>query len=340
MNIFLSLDYELFLQDPGINIAASLIDPTKRLNEMLEKNSLNAVYFVDAGYIAALNRQKLTYHSLQIDYNKIIEQLQDFNLYGHEIGLHIHPHWEDTFFDGNRWRVNLARYKLADFRQEEASTIFKHYFSVLQDHASTKIVSYRAGGWCLEPFSHISSAMRECGIFIDSTVFQDGRKQTATHSFDFRGYPKKDMWRFDNHPSIEDKDGFFLELPSTSYTLSPTVFWRLLFNSILKKVRKNDSGYGVKPSITEALRKLFLTRSEAVSIDSIKSDNVLKSFKSAEKEGRLNFCIIGHPKCFTDDTYKNLAHFIDYALSQGHQFKTFSSAFQPSHDAPLSVRAV
>jgi hypothetical protein len=328
MNIFLSLDYELFLQEPGVNIRASLIDPTKRLNEMLEKKSLRAIYFVDVGYLAALNRQKLNYHALQNDYNTIVEQLRDLNLYGHEIGLHIHPHWEDTFFDGNRWRVNLSRYKLGDFNQEEASAIFKHYFTLLQEHASSKIVSYRAGGWCLDPFSHISSAMRECGIFIDSTVFQDGKKQTATHSFDFRGYPKKDMWRFDTHPSIEDNDGFFLEVPSTSYTVQPVVFWQLLFTSILKRVKKNDSGYGVKPSITEALGKLFFTTSEAVSIDSVKSNDVLKSFEKAEKNGKVNFCIIGHPKCFTDDTYKNLSHFIDYALSRGHQFNTFSNAFQ------------
>ena len=330
MNIFLSLDYELFLQDPGVNIRASLIAPTKRLNELLEKNSLRAIYFVDAGYMAALNRQKPIYPSLQNDYNIIVEQLKDLNRYGHEIGLHIHPHWEDTIFDGNRWRVKLSRYKLADFNQEEASAIFKHYYTILQEQTHSKIVSYRAGGWCLEPFTHISSAMRQCGVFIDSTVFQDGKKQTATHSFDFRGYPKKDMWRFDAHPSIEDKNGFFLEVPSTSYTLNPIVFWRLLFNSVLKKVRKNDSGFGVKPSISEALSKLLFTSSEAVSIDSVKSNNVLNTFKNAEKDGRLNFCIIGHPKCFTSDTYKNLTQFIDYALSRGHQFNTFSHTFQSS----------
>jgi hypothetical protein len=328
MNIYVSLDYELFLQDPGGNITVSLIDPTKRLNDILEKNSLKAVYFVDAGYLSALNRQKSTFTLLQKDHEKIISQMNQFNLYGHEIGLHIHPHWEDTFFDGNRWKVNLSRYKLADFSQADASAIFRQYYSVLQEQSISKIVSYRAGGWCLEPFSNISAVMRECGVFIDSTVFQDGRKQTATHSFDFRGYPKKDIWRFDTHPSIEDNDGYFLEVPSTSYVLHPFVFWRLMLRSLLRKVKNNDSGFGIKPSVKEAIGKLLFNTSEAVSIDSLKSNNLLKAFKNAENLGRTNFCIIGHPKCFTEDTYRNLRHFIDYATCRGHQFNTFQENFQ------------
>ncbi len=331
MQIHLSLDYELFLQDPGCDVATSLIKPTNRLNQILEKNLLKAIYFVDAGYISALDRQKSDFHSLQIDYDTLVNQLKDLEDYGHEIGLHIHPHWEDTFFDGKKWVVDLSRYKLGDFHPERAADIFKQYHIVLQRHTNQKIVSYRAGGWCLEPFSYIRSAMRECDVCIDSTVYHDGRKQTDTHNYDFRGYPKKDIWRFENHPSVEDKNGFFIEIPSTSYRLHPIVFWRLMLNAFIKKLKKTGAGHGVKPSIKEVLSKLLFTSSEAVSIDSVKSNGLMKAFKKAELRGQTRFCIIGHPKCFTEETYRNVNHFVDYALSQGHSFHTFFDTIGQQH---------
>lgn len=324
MQIHFSLDYELFLQDPGSDIESSLIEPTRRFNRILENSSVKAIYFVDAGYMSALNRQKSQFDSLNNDYQKLTSQLIDLNAYGHEIGLHIHPHWEDTFFDGTKWIVDLSRYKLADFDPNIASDIFVQYHALLQNHSCKKIVSYRAGGWCLEPFSSISSAMRACGIHIDSTVYHGGKKESDTHSFDFTGYPKKDIWRFEAHPSIEETNGYFTEIPSTSYQLHPIVFWKLLLYTALKKFKKSKSGHGVKPSLKEILLKLMFTTAEAVSIDSFKSTVLMKAFKDAEANNQKHFCVIGHPKCFTKDTYQNVSDFIDYALNNGHRFSTFN----------------
>lgn len=323
MQIHFSLDYELFLQDPGSDIESSLIKPTKRLNQILEEKGIRAIYFVDAGYLSALTRQIYQHAILKHDYDMLVGQLVEINAYGHEIGLHVHPHWEDTYFDGKKWLVDLSRYKLADFDPGQASEIFKQYNAVLQEHTTKKIVSYRAGGWCLEPFASICSAMRECGIFIDSTVYHGGRKETATHSFDFTSYPQKDIWRFETHPSIEDANGYFTEIPCSTCKLHPTVYWKLMLYAGVKKIKKTKSGYGVKPSFNEILFKLMFTTLEAVSIDSFKSTALMKAFKSAECKGQNHFCIIGHPKCFTDDTYRHVNKFINYALAKGHSFSTF-----------------
>lgn len=324
MQVYLSLDYELFLQDPGCNIQSSLIEPTNRLNAILEKNGVRAVYFVDAGYIAALNRQRSHFAVLNSDYEKVADQLISFNKYGHEIGLHIHPHWEDTYFDGAKWLVDLSRFKLADFDQATASHIFKQYYALLTEHTHQQIVSYRAGGWCIEPFSYIRSAMKECGISIDSTVYHGGKKQTATHSFDFTSYPNKDIWHFELDPFIEDANGFFTEIPSATYNLHPRVFWRLMFHALIKKITKSKSGNGVKPSRTEILSKLIFKTTEAVSIDSFKSTALLNAFKQAERNNQQHFCIIGHPKCFTQETYHHVKRLVEYALLQGHTFSTFN----------------
>jgi hypothetical protein len=327
MRIYLTLDYELFLRDPGSAIKTTLLIPTERLNAVLSRFGIEAVYFVDAGYLAALEKFKQQHLTLSFDYQDITTQLKVIQHTGHELALHTHPHWEDAFFDGQRWHMDLSRFKLADFTPAEAKLIFSKYHTVLQKHSKLPLVSHRSGGWCLEPFSYIKDAMKDCGIFIDSTVYENGYVKTATHSFDYRNYPKKDCWRFSHDPSEEDPHGYFIEVPGASTHLGPSVFWRILIQSLLSNTRTSSKGKSVKPSIADVLRKLSFGTVEPVSIDSVKSHSLLKSFKQIENGSQRHFCVIGHPKCFTEDTYYHLQLFIEYALRNGHVFSTFQKSF-------------
>ncbi len=327
MQIFITLDYELYLQEPAENIDLSLIEPTTQFLHILSEYNLKSVFFVDAGYLYALKRQKSLFPKLESDYNKLVAQIKHIQTLGHEIALHIHPHWQDCTFTGTEWKMDLTRYKLADFPKKEAAEIFKIYYAELKELVSGKIVSYRSGGWCLEPFDYIRDAMKDAGIYIDSTVYEGGYSKTDTHYFDFREYPKKEIWRFSIDPSIEDPNGEFLELPAVSHKLSPLLYWRVLFNTLKGKSSKNNTGKGVRPSFKEVCKKLLFKTLDPVSIDSYKSAMLLKTFKENEFTARRFFCVIGHPKCFTNLTYQNLHAFIRYALSKGHQFSVFREAF-------------
>lgn len=327
MQIYLTLDYELFLRDPGSANQISLLIPTERLNTILSRYCIEAVYFVDAGYLAALERCKHSHKKLQSDYIDITTQLGIIQQAGHELALHTHPHWEDAKFDGQRWHMDLSRFKLADFSLWEARAIFSKYHAMLQKHSRLPVVSHRSGGWCLEPFSQIKDVMKECGIFIDSTVYENGYVKTATHKFDYRNYPKKDCWRFSHDPSKEDPDGYFIEVPGASTHLRSSVFWRILFQSLFSTRTSSVKGKSVKPSIADVIRKLSFGTVEPVSIDSFKSHSLLKSLKQIENRSLQHFCVIGHPKCFTEDTYYHLQMFIEYALQNGHVFSTFQKSF-------------
>jgi len=334
MQIFITLDYELFLQEPSENIDYSLLEPTHKLLKIFSEHNIKSIFFVDVGYLLALKRQKFFFPKLENDYRKVVRQIQLVETLGHDIGLHIHPHWEDCSYNGKEWNIDLKRYKLADYSRDEAVRIFKTYYEALQGLVSSKIISYRSGGWCLEPFDYIRAAMKESGIYIDSTVFTGGYNKTNTHFFDFRNYPKKDYWTFSIDPSVEDVNGNFIELPSSSHKLSPLLYWRVLLTKIKKIFIKKPEGKGISPSIMSVCKKLFFTTIEPVSIDAYKSEILLNSFKKYERKGAKYFCVIGHPKCFTDLTYQNLQTFIRYALEKGHHFSGFSTAF-PSPPAVL-----
>ena len=325
MEIFLTLDYELFLFNPGNNVDQSLIDPTNKLISILNKHQIKAIFFVDVGYLLALSKQKDNYPKLASDYFKIVHQLKYLESQGHELGLHIHPHWEDCYFDGNRWKMDLSRYKLADFTKSDAELIFTKYYNVLQALSVKKIISYRAGGWCLEPFSHIKDAMRLHGIYIDASVVPGGYQHTATHSYDFRKYPSLPIWTFNIDPAIIEDQGCFYEIPCTAHKLPQLHYWKKIINVLFRPNHKDTLGEAVKPTFKEVLRKLFLKNIDAVSIDSNKSNSLLSSFKEKEHEQDAYYSIIGHPKCFDELTFSNLNIFLKYTMSRGHVFIVFSS---------------
>lgn len=326
MQLFITIDYEIFFGKPTEDIHEYLIKPTNRFIQLLNTYNIKCVVFVDAGYLYAMKRQKNIFKSLSDAYTEIVTQLQSIELMGHEIGFHIHPHWEDCYFDGIKWKMNLSRYKLADYTQQQAENIFQKYYSLLQSLLTRQIVSYRAGGWCLEPFQHIKDVMKQCGLYIDSTVYPNGYLNNQTHQFNFKQYPKKEFWRFENHPKHENANGYFYEIPFTTYLTPPSLYWSVLKNSIINKLKKNNSGEGVHSNIKSILKKLFTKTLQPVSIDALKSIWVLQTFKQHEKNQSQIFCMIGHPKCFGEDTYKNLSALIIYAKNK-HEFTTFFRAF-------------
>ena len=326
INIYLTLDYELFLLKPGNNIDFSLINPTFDLVRILNKYQYKAIFFVDAGYLFALNRQKEKYPKLNNDYTKIVNQLKYLESQGHEIGLHVHPHWEDCFYNGMEWKISLKRFKLSDFSKEEAHSIFIKYYQFLQFNFQNKIISYRAGGWCLEPFSLIREAMKESGIFIDSTVVPGAYYLSKTHSYDYRKFPNLDYWQFNEDPSIIDEFGHFFEIPCSPHRLSQFYYWEKFLNIYYKKFQHESNGEAIKPSLLGIIKKLLFRTVDAISIDANKSNYLLGAFKTKERTGDKHFCIIGHPKCFTSETYKNLDDFIVYTINRGYSFTTFSKS--------------
>ena len=76
--------------------------------------------------------------------------------------------WEIvTGVDGEKWLSDTNRYKLSDFEEEEIGVIFKKYKAILEEITGKKTSIYRAGGWCLQPFSKIKKA------FLDLSTYND-----------------------------------------------------------------------------------------------------------------------------------------------------------------------
>ncbi len=312
-NIFITFDYELFFGSHSGTQDKSIIDPTNKILALLDKYNINASFFIDSGYLVKLNEYRNKYNILEKNYQIILSQIKKLDKQGHDIQLHIHPHWEDSFFDGNKWIINTLRYRLHDFDEKEIDNIIFRYKKVLTDIVGDKVFTFRAGGWCIQPFKKIKNALKKHNIWLDSTVFENGKNDSLTHFFDFQNTPNKTNWKFENDPLIEDEKGFFTEIPISSYKTSPLFFWKLSFFKKLggNKFKVFGDGTGIGGSRLDKLRMLTRFTNSVVSVDGYKVSFLEKAYiEFLQKENNENFVIIGHPKAMSIFSLEKLEEFI------------------------------
>jgi hypothetical protein len=159
LNIILSLDYEVFFGRQTGTVERTLLEPSEALCQIARRHRLPLVFFVDAGFLLRLKEEGRRFPGRMRDYDRIMRQLESFVAERHEIQLHVHPHWEDSFWNGEGWNIDLRRYRLQDFENSAISEIVTRYANVLRTITGDRgVFAYRAGGWVIQPFSPIQKA--------------------------------------------------------------------------------------------------------------------------------------------------------------------------------------
>jgi hypothetical protein len=311
LKLILSLDYELFLGHKTGSVENCMITPVKALLKTIKPYHAKISLFVDAGFLLLLKENAKRYQQLASDYDKIRAQLEELTTTGHDVQLHVHPHWQDCSFDGQKWQINSSRYKLHDFDQAQINTIIADYKSVLNEIVDTDIFAFRAGGWCLQPFNKIARALRKENIWLDSTVFANGISDEEKRWYNYCGAPDKSWWRFGKDPLVEDESGQFIEIPISSIRVSPLFFYKMI---LMKKFsnRKHDSfgdGSAIRANFSYYLKRLTRRSISVVSIDGLKA-SLLTSALAENKKTKDIFNIMGHPKAISPDSLKRLDHFL------------------------------
>jgi len=327
MNIYITLDYELFFGTESGNVDDCIIEPTNALLKIVDSYNIKIVCFVDVGYLIKLDEYRLKYPELNLDYEKVTNQIKQLSNNGHGVELHIHPHWENTVYNDSKWVFDTSKYKLSDFSKTEAHNIVLRYGAFLEKISGRAPIAYRAGGWSAQPFSHINNALKEANIVVDSTVYSKGYHVSKNQSYDFRNVKQfKTEYRFSDDLTIEDKQGHFIEYPISSYRLSPVFFWRFAFEKFKKS--KQHLSYGKGQAISKPKKELIklLTRysNSVVSIDGYKASFMQKAFKKYVKNTSKedHFVLIGHPKAFTLYSLLKTKEFIAKNCNE-HSFRIF-----------------
>ncbi|MFM2156111.1 MAG: hypothetical protein RL516_860 [Bacteroidota bacterium] len=321
MNIYLTFDYELYFGEKTGTAKNCILHPTQLLKEVADKHGIKLVQFVDVGYIIKLEEFKLKFPELEEDYQAITKQVKQLYQEGHDIQLHIHPHWEDSYYHNDKWHIIADRYKLADFDSQNIERLVTTYKQKLESlTAVDSIFAYRAGGWCIQPFDKFKDAFINNNITVDSSVFRKGKYTSQQYSYDFTNAPDLSSWHFNNDP-CKPEEGPFKEISIGSIKNSPLFYWKLFLLGRINPYEHKPLGDGV-PIAAPGMRKKLLTQytQNTVSVDGYNAALLNKALK--QYNGKRELVIIGHPKSLTRFGIKALDRFISENKNK-HQFTTF-----------------
>lgn len=323
MNIFLSFDYELFFGPQTGTVEKCMIEPAEELMRIAGKKA-KLIFFADIGFLIRAEHFSHTYPELSKNVNTVRFQIKRMVDQGHDVQLHIHPHWEKSIYKDGKWDINAeGAYKLDDFSDEGIVDIVTRYKTYLDELVGYKTTAFRAGGWCVQPFERLKKIFLELGIRYDSSVIPGMKYETAHYRFDFSSVAEQEPYSFSNDVCETVVNGEFVEYPISSWVYAPSFYWKLyslgrLFPSQHKMV--GDGNFIPQPG----RKKSGLTEKTRhhISCDGYYSSVLKEALATFEKQGRQNMVVIGHPKGMTKYSFKKLEDFIRMA-EKNHQFLTF-----------------
>lgn len=318
MNIFITLDYELFLGDNTGTPENCLIHPMNALCSVIEKHNVKLIIFVDAAYLLRMFQLKDKYIQVKNDFALVCNHIKKLKLEGHDIQFHFHPQWMYSNWNDkdNKWTLDFAYYKLSDMDTDFAFHSFAEAKKLLDSIIDEKTYAFRAGGYSLETFTDYINLFELNGIIIDSSVYRGVKVKSKFQEYDYRSMPKKTIYKFKNNFKVEDKRGRFQELSIYSCKWNPIYFYSFirpkLFDYYPEKIYKDGVGVSVKKNISflQKVRKIFKLKIFQASIDGRNSNIIDLVYKNACSNSIKDLVFIGHPKNFSDKSIRNLVDFI------------------------------
>ncbi len=334
MKTLITLDYELFFGGRPGTVKRCLIDPTDALRAQAKRLGCRMIFFVDAGMLVRMKSEANRHPSVASDFDEVRRQLERLVAEGHDIQLHIHPHWEDSHWSDGGWVMNTRRYRLHQFSDNEIRRIIKEYREVLAEAAGfNDICAYRAGGWALQPFEQIAAPLGDNGIVIDSSVMPGQHLEDEVLRFDFRAAPMKGAWRFSTDPNLACAKGNFLEVPISS-TLAPAL--TKISSAISKRLgpaKHSIFGDGNSINSTSPGRsmsrflRLFSAEPVAATLDGYKSVLLGGAYNEHVRRESSTFVVIGHPKTLTPFAVEQFSEFLKSCAPQTATFPQIRDSF-------------
>lgn len=308
-DILITFDYELFLGARSGTVDNCMIRPTAKLIALLEKQRITkALFFVDTIYLMRLAER--SEKEAREDYAKIRTQLSLLLKKGHLIFPHIHPHWLDANYDShsNQWELkNIDKYRFHHIDEKTRDELFEFSISFIkgiQEEAQVvyNIDGYRAGGWCLQPFSDFLPFFKKYGIRYDFSVLKNFKNFSPVVYYNYTKMPRKAIYRFDECVETEEENGPFKEYSISYIEIKHKLLHRLYskYLSVLG-VRNLGDGLSVKKTEEQVMKDIDegLTNNTAGNIEMV-SVELLKLSKMSAYKQLIHYNtythFISHPK--------------------------------------------
>lgn len=345
MNLILSFDYELFGDGSG-NVFSHIIEPTDKILELCKLHNIKTTIFFEALEYIKLKEEWDKGNKMGYEKNPILaieNQILKAYSEGHDIQLHIHPQWYNSYFDNNSWKLDFSYWRLGDFNNENCSIqdLIEKCKLALEAMIKPKYPNYRcigirAGGYNIIPSENVYNSLVNLGIKFDSSVFSGGYENGALSNYDYRDIDiNKNFW-WVNQKDIRIEDNSRKEIIEIPIFALPIVRWKRFFT--IEKIkaiilrRKNSISSNSKEKInnisTKDKLKYFLQKESFTWDVCVFSISLHKMFfdyiETKLSNKRETFVLIGHPKSIS-----NIKVFEDFLLvsksrKQNYKFITMN----------------
>lgn len=329
--ILITFDYELFLGNRSGSAEDCLFTPTDSILEVIERHGAKAIFFVDTTHLLRLQGHVEKYDSCKKDMERISSHISAICQRGHEVFPHLHPHWLDAAYlpETNEWKLTSTdKYRFYHLNDSERSEIFDGSIELLKKIIKPvvpdyRLDGYRAGGWCIQPFSVFEPYFKKHHIKYDFSVLGGFYLFSNAQYFDFSEAPDTSSYRFESDVVKEDPNGAFTELNISSIYIPKNIqFLDKVFHKIYYKFTGDHSfsrGEGqiavkIDPSLVKPQTEghdILDSSWERVAIELMSQVKQPLYKKFLRENDYMHF--ISHPKMLTKLTIKMFDDFLSYA---------------------------
>ncbi|MFH2036678.1 MAG: hypothetical protein ABIJ45_09770 [Candidatus Zixiibacteriota bacterium] len=221
--ILITADYELFLGRNFLNNNEILFTPTRRMIEICEELDVPITFFADICSVWAHRKYGLN------EYGDSFErQMTQAIRSGHDVQLHLHPHWLNSEYIDNEWKISTDKMYLSELgfgtNADSATSVIKNgvdYLNqlLLKENPEYKCLAFRAAGLALQPEEEkLIEALVKQGIAIDLSIIKGAKLNLDTIVIDYTQVPTQANWHISsengiNHPA---ESGIF-EIPILTF---------------------------------------------------------------------------------------------------------------------------
>lgn len=205
LDLVLTVDYELYGDGSG-DVFDTMIKPTATFLSICKKHEITSTIFVEILEYLRIKKEWDGGNSmgyLSDPAEAIKKQIITAYQQGHDIQLHLHPHWLNAGYIDGKWVLDDRYWKISQVPPhadkdyslgvEELIKLGKEAIEEILKpiDPSYKCNIFRAGGFSITPSNNVVDALKNQGFAADSSVIPGAYMDSFYCSFDFRSADKQ-----------------------------------------------------------------------------------------------------------------------------------------------------
>jgi len=225
--LLLTFDYEIWLGRNFLTPEKVLFEPTEQVMAICDSLSAHATFFPDVCSVWAHRNAGLHGYADKFE-SQMIQALTE----GHDVQLHLHPHWLKSEHVNDEWLISTDKMYLHELGFEgenSAGRLIQRGINYLDDllrpvSPEYKCIAFRAAGLALQPNERdVIKALYSNGIKVDTSITKGLKMKIDTIINDYSRVPRRANWLMNEEYGIETEapNGIF-EIPVISFRSSLT----------------------------------------------------------------------------------------------------------------------